>query len=62
MKTSFWQRIDLIARQVTPVLLTLVLVTLTLVPYQIPDFAPVVPWLALISASQGTTGAKSGIW
>lgn len=49
MKTSFWQRIDLIARQVTPVILTLVLVTLTLVPYQIPDFAPVVPWLALIS-------------
>jgi rod shape-determining protein MreD len=49
VKATLWQRLDLVARQIAPVLVTLALVTLTMVPYQIPDFAPVVPWLALVS-------------
>jgi rod shape-determining protein MreD len=47
VKPTPWQRLDLVARQITPVLVTLALVTVTLVPTRIPHFAPVVPWLAL---------------
>lgn len=49
MKESFWHRLDLIARGLAPLTLTLVLILLTMVPLQIPDFAPVIPSLALIA-------------
>jgi rod shape-determining protein MreD len=49
VKLTLWQRLDLVARQITPFLLTLAVVMLALVPLRIPDFAPVVPWLALIA-------------
>ncbi|RDD63611.1 rod shape-determining protein MreD [Ferruginivarius sediminum] len=49
MKLTVWQRLDLIARQITPTLLTLALVMVGMVPLHLPDLAPVVPWLALIA-------------
>lgn len=49
MKLTVWQRLDLVGRQITPFLITLGLVILALLPLHIPDFAPVVPWLALIA-------------
>jgi len=49
VKSTVWQRFDLVARQITPFLLTLAVVMLALVPLHIPDFSPVMPWLALIA-------------
>ncbi|MBL4692948.1 MAG: rod shape-determining protein MreD [Magnetovibrio sp.] len=49
MRSLFWQRVDFIARSLTPFLLTLVLVVLGQVPLHIPGFAEVAPILPLMA-------------
>lgn len=49
MKVSVWQRLDLVARQILPSLLTIIMVMLAVVPLRIPGFAPVMPALAMIA-------------
>jgi rod shape-determining protein MreD len=49
MKTAFWQRLDLWARQLTPFGLTIVLVILSVVPLHVPGFARIAPLLALMA-------------
>lgn len=49
MKPSFWQRLDRWARRLTPVGLTLLLVVLNVIPFQVPGFARIVPVFALIA-------------
>lgn len=47
MKPTAWQRLDHSLRHSAPLLLTLALVMLGMLPYGIPGLAPVMPWLAL---------------
>jgi len=54
MKLTFWQRLDLIVRGVTPFFLTLVLVILGQVPLHIPGFAEVAPLLPLMAVYHWT--------
>ena len=49
MNVAFWQRIDQSARGVTPFLLSVGLVLLSVVPLPMPGFAPIVPAFALMS-------------
>jgi rod shape-determining protein MreD len=49
MKPSLWHRMDVLARQLTPFGLTLVLVVIGVVPFHIPGFARVVPLLPLMA-------------
>lgn len=49
MNAAFWQRLDQIARNLTPAGLTLVLVVLSVVPTHIPGYSRVAPVLALVS-------------
>lgn len=49
MNLAFWQRIDQSARSVTPFLLSVALVVLSVVPMPMPGFAPVVPAFAVMS-------------
>ncbi len=49
MKPTFWQRLDVIVRSLTPFLLTLALVVLAQVPLHIPGFAEVAPILPLMA-------------
>jgi len=49
MKPTIWQRLDMLARQLSPVLLTLMLVIINILPFPLPDFARVVPVLPLIA-------------
>ena len=49
MNVAFWQRIDQSARSVTPFLLSVALVLLSVVPLPMPGFAPVVPAFAIMS-------------
>ncbi len=49
MNVAFWQRIDQSARGVTPFLLSVGLVLLSVVPMPLPGFAPIVPAFALMS-------------
>ena len=49
MKRSIWQRLDVMTRRSTPVMLTLILVVLNQVPFHIPWFAEVMPLLPLIA-------------
>ena len=49
MKNGVWQRLDLLARNLLPLIFTLVLITLGMVPLRLPEIAPVIPALALIS-------------
>jgi rod shape-determining protein MreD len=49
VKLTLWQRLDLVARQITPFLVTLILVMLSLVPLRLPGLSQVVPWLALVA-------------
>jgi rod shape-determining protein MreD len=46
---SVWLRLDLWARNITPVGLTFVLILITMLPTHLPGFARVTPVLALIS-------------
>ena len=48
MKQGTWHRLDLTARSLTPLTITLLLIMLGMVPLQLPNIAPVVPSLALI--------------
>jgi len=49
MNLTFWQRLDLIMRGITPFFFTLVLVVLGQVPLHIPGFAEVAPLLPLMA-------------
>ena len=49
MTPSIWQRIDLLARLLTPTFITLILVVVSVVPLRILDFTSAVPLLPLIS-------------
>ena len=49
MKQSVWHRLDLFARSLSPVVITLFLVLMGMVPLRIPEFSPVLPWLAMIA-------------
>lgn len=49
MNLTFWQRLDLVMRGITPFFFTLVLVVLGQVPLHIPGFAEVAPLLPLMA-------------
>jgi len=49
MTSGVWHRMDLLARQLTPLVLTLVLVIINVVPLHIPGFSRVTPLLPLIA-------------
>jgi rod shape-determining protein MreD len=49
MTPSLWHRLDLLARQLTPSMLTLILVIISVVPMRILNFSTVVPLLPLMS-------------
>lgn len=49
MKTSLWQRLDVLARSLWPFTLTLLLLIIAVVPLQIPHLGPISPGVALIS-------------
>lgn len=48
-QTTAWHRLDVFARSLSPVVVTLFLVLVGLVPLRIPEFSPVLPWLAMIA-------------
>ncbi len=49
MNTALWQKLDQAARNITPFLLTLVLVFISVLPTRIPIYAEVAPVLALVA-------------
>ena len=49
MSWLFWQKLDQLARRLTPFALTVVLVIVGSIPIPVPDFARVAPALALIA-------------
>jgi len=49
MTPGFWNRMDLLARQLTPAILALALVILNVVPLHIPGFSRVAPLLPLMA-------------
>ena len=49
MKPTVWQRLDVIARKLTPFALTLALIVLSVVPTHLPGFARVAPMLAVMA-------------
>ena len=49
MKRTFWHRLDTMARQSTPFMLTLVLVIFIQLPLYIPEFAHIMPLLPLMA-------------
>ena len=49
MTSGIWHRMDILARQLTPLMLTLVLVIINVVPLHIPGFSRVAPLLPLIA-------------
>jgi len=49
MKPSVWHRMDFLRRQLTPFMLTIVLVFVGLVPFHISDLARVMPLFSLIA-------------
>lgn len=49
MTPGLWQRMDLLARQLTPAMLTLVLVIINVLPMHIPGFSRVAPLLPLMA-------------
>lgn len=49
MRPTFWQRLDQLARNLTPLALTLMLVILNVVPSHVPGLARVLPILPLIA-------------
>lgn len=50
MNTTIWQRLDGIARAACPFTITLLLIIVALIPLHIPDLAPIVPSVLLVSA------------
>jgi len=49
MKSNIWYRLDILARFLTPFLLTLALVILNIIPLEIPGFSRVVPLMPLMA-------------
>jgi len=49
MKPGVWNRLDVLARKMTPVLLTFLLVIFNVVPLYIPGLAKIAPWLPLMA-------------
>ena len=49
MKPSLWQRLDVLARKLTPFGLTMALVVLSVVPTHLPGFARIAPMLGLMA-------------
>ncbi len=49
MKHALWHRLDIIARSLSPLAMTVLLIMIGMVPLQIPDMAPVIPAMALIA-------------
>jgi rod shape-determining protein MreD len=49
VRVGFWYRFEMAARGLTPLILTLMLALLMVVPLRIPDFAPVTPALTVIA-------------
>lgn len=49
MRVGFWYRFEMAARGLTPLIFTLMLALLMVVPLRIPDFAPVTPALTVIA-------------
>ncbi len=49
MTSGLWHRLDLLARQLTPAVLTLVLVIINVLPLHIPGFSRVAPLLPLMA-------------
>jgi rod shape-determining protein MreD len=49
MRQTFWQRLDMLARNLMPVTLALLLVIVNVIPTQIPGLARVLPILPLIA-------------
>jgi rod shape-determining protein MreD len=49
MKPTLWQRLDVIARKLTPFALTFVLIVLSVVPTHLPGYARVAPMLAVMA-------------
>jgi rod shape-determining protein MreD len=48
VKHGLWHRLDVLGRSLSPLIITLLLVTAGFVPLQVPNIAPVIPSLALI--------------
>ena len=42
MKQALWHRLDIIARSLSPLAMTLLLIMIGMVPLQIPDMAPLI--------------------
>ncbi len=49
MTLPLWQKLDQMARNITPFSLTLALIIFSVVPLRIPGYAPIAPVLALMS-------------
>jgi rod shape-determining protein MreD len=49
VKQGLWHRLDIIARSLSPLAITLLLIMVGMVPLQIPKIAPVIPSVALIA-------------
>lgn len=49
MKGTVWQRLDLVARNLTPLLISVCLVVVSVVPLRLPEVSFVMPTLALMS-------------
>jgi len=49
MKRTVWHRMDTLSRQLTPFMLTLLMVLLSLIPYHVPGLARVMPVFSLIA-------------
>ena len=49
MKPTVWHRMDVLSRQLTPFLLTILLVLLSAIPYQVPGLARIMPLFSLIA-------------
>ena len=49
MKLTIWQRLDLFSRQPTPFLLTILLIFISSVQYEIPNLGRVMPLFSLIA-------------
>ena len=49
MSSILWQRLDLWARRLSPFALTLILVIVSVVPFYMPGFSYIVPFLALMA-------------
>lgn len=57
MKPSLWQRLDVLARQMAPVLLTLCLTIVNVLPMHLPEFSRMAPVLPLMAVYHWTVYA-----